>query len=95
MNANSRSNGFPVRCVQELARILSGLTFFSSAGFRHSATGALTSAGSEGRFWLAVSSGAGSVRMGFDGAGLSFIDIHRTFGFSLRCVQALTGVVSG
>ena len=76
-------------CPRTYTKFVSGY-FFPPAGYRFRMSGALTGVGSEGHCWSSMSSDFSGVRLGSNGANVCFYANGRTFGYSLRCVQAFT-----
>ena len=65
-------------------------SFFRSAGYRHRDLGALTSVGSNGYAWSSALSGTTARLVEFHGTYAVDGTSHRSNGFTVRCVQALT-----
>jgi uncharacterized protein (TIGR02145 family) len=57
------------------------------AGYRSNATAALSSVGSEGRYWSSTVSGTNAVYLNFSNASANQSSSFRAFGISVRCIK--------
>ncbi len=88
----SRGYSLSLRCVQAFTGSVSGF-FFPSAGYRTLETGTQVSGGSWGVYCASSPMGISGCYLELQPATCYLRFNHRSFGFSLRCVQAFTGSV--
>ena len=80
--------------VSKRLRFCFGMAFFPSAGYRSTATGALSSTGYVGCYWSLWPSGTYTLYLYFGGTEVYLLSYARANGFVLRCVQAFADSVS-
>ena len=87
-----RGNGLPVRCVQASATVFAftndTFVFFPAAGYRHYDAGNLNNSGTQALVWSSVPSGESAYRLYSSPTGAFVTNVQRTYGFTVRCVQA-------
>ena len=92
VNNYDRGHGFTVRCVQASAAVFAftkdAFVFFPASGYRVYDGGALGNSGTQALAWSSVPSGDGAYRLYSSAAGVFVTTVPRTYGFSVRCVQA-------